>query len=182
MTSSPPPPHLLPSISMFTTGLDSPPFDNKPLTLLPKSYDSIYSNSRQIEKTLPSSEEVLAEKRRRNAGASARFRDRRKQRERELQEKCQSLEKRNQILENALKELNPEHPLIQSNHKNNEIVEEENQAIVGRINQLEQFISRFQVDKESDTRKLKEIEKEVSKSLSTFYNHSFIIIIIRINS
>lgn len=181
MTSSPPP-HLLPSISMFTTGLDSPPFDNKPLTLLPKPYDSIYSNSRQIEKTLPSSEEVLAEKRRRNAGASARFRDRRKQRERELQEKCQSLEKRNQILENALKELNPEHPLIQSNHKNNEIVEEENQAIVGRINQLEQFISRFQVDKESDTRKLKEIEKEVSKSLSTFYNHSFIIIIIRINS
>lgn len=43
--------------------------------------------------------ELLAEKRRRNAGASARFRDRRKQREREMKDKCQFLERRVQELE-----------------------------------------------------------------------------------
>ncbi|CAG8738269.1 12806_t:CDS:2, partial [Racocetra fulgida] len=53
---------------------------------------------RQNEQVDPATE-LLAEKRRRNAGASARFRDRRKQREREMQEKCQFLERRVQELE-----------------------------------------------------------------------------------
>ncbi|KAK4512472.1 uncharacterized protein ATC70_003173 [Mucor velutinosus] len=58
------------------------------------------------------SEEVLAEKRRRNAGASARFRDRRKQRERELQDKCHELEQRSKEFENALRRIDPDHPLL----------------------------------------------------------------------
>lgn len=58
------------------------------------------------------SEEVLAEKRRRNAGASARFRDRRKQRERELQDKCHELELRSKEFENALRRIDPDHPLV----------------------------------------------------------------------
>ncbi|CAG8496068.1 6079_t:CDS:2 [Cetraspora pellucida] len=53
---------------------------------------------RQNDRIDPATE-LLAEKRRRNAGASARFRDRRKQREREMQEKCQFLERRVQELE-----------------------------------------------------------------------------------
>ncbi|EPB88280.1 hypothetical protein HMPREF1544_04864 [Mucor circinelloides 1006PhL] len=60
------------------------------------------------------SEEVLAEKRRRNAGASARFRDRRKQRERELQDKCHELEQRSKEFENALRRIDPDHPLLLS--------------------------------------------------------------------
>jgi len=45
--------------------------------------------------------ELLAEKRRRNAGASARFRDRRKQRERETQDRCQYLERKVQEYEST---------------------------------------------------------------------------------
>ncbi|CAG8451707.1 5385_t:CDS:2 [Scutellospora calospora] len=55
----------------------------------------IYHQNNQIDPAI----ELLAEKRRRNAGASARFRDRRKQREREMQDKCQFLERRVQELE-----------------------------------------------------------------------------------
>jgi hypothetical protein len=60
-------------------------------------YHPIYHQARPV---VDPASELLAEKRRRNAGASARFRDRRKQREREMQEKCQFLERRVQELEN----------------------------------------------------------------------------------
>jgi len=55
----------------------------------------------QVRPVVDPASELLAEKRRRNAGASARFRDRRKQREREMQEKCQFLERRVQELEST---------------------------------------------------------------------------------
>ncbi|KAI8971411.1 hypothetical protein BDF20DRAFT_884393 [Mycotypha africana] len=58
------------------------------------------------------SEEILAEKRRRNAGASARFRDRRKQKEKDLAKRCQILEQRTQELEAALRHYNPNHALL----------------------------------------------------------------------
>ncbi|KAG0745645.1 hypothetical protein G6F57_009448 [Rhizopus arrhizus] len=185
MTSSPQ--HILPSISVFTARLASPPFNKKTLPILPKPYESqpeniwqIYHQQKQKEdhlilrrasdptstdKKRPSSEEVLAEKRRRNAGASARFRDRRKQRERELQERCQVLEKRAVDLEDALRMMDPGHPLIQSVDSNFLTVSQtnsvENRVILGRINQLEQFIARFRVEKQSDIKRLEELEKEV---------------------
>jgi hypothetical protein len=45
---------------------------------------------------------ALTEKRRRNARASARFRDRRKQREREMRQRCEQLEQRVMELESLL--------------------------------------------------------------------------------
>ena len=63
---------------------------------LPKIYVSSFHHSNQplID---PASE--LLERKRRNASASARFRNRKKQREKLMQEKCQSLEMRVQELE-----------------------------------------------------------------------------------
>ncbi|ORZ06667.1 hypothetical protein BCR42DRAFT_312645, partial [Absidia repens] len=60
------------------------------------------------------SAQVLAEKRKRNAGASARFRERRKLRERDLQETCKLLDRRVFALESALKQLDPNHSLLVS--------------------------------------------------------------------
>ncbi|KAF0488444.1 hypothetical protein F8M41_022275 [Gigaspora margarita] len=79
--------------------------------------------------------ELLAEKRRRNAGASARFRDRRKQREREMQEKCQFLERRVQELES----------MDHTKH----------------ILELERKLDEAIADKKSSQEKLLEMEKEI---------------------
>nr|CAG8611346.1 16003_t:CDS:2 [Entrophospora candida] len=90
--------------------------------------------------------ELLAEKRRRNAGASARFRDRRKQREREMQEKCQFLEKRVQELENM------------DNAK--------------RIVELEKSLGEAINEKESDKSRIRELEKEVERLSSKLCDSS----------
>lgn len=79
--------------------------------------------------------ELLAEKRRRNAGASARFRDRRKQREREMQEKCQFLERRVQELEST--------------------------DSAKRIAELEKKLEEANEERDSSNKKLQELEKEV---------------------
>ncbi|CAO3613001.1 unnamed protein product [Mucor hiemalis] len=123
-----------------------------------------------------SSEEVLAEKRRRNAGASARFRDRRKQRERELQDKCHELEQKAKELENALRRSEPDHPLLSKSHltvssdysANRSITsspppshqQEDSHTLFDRVGQLEHLMTRFRQEKETDTQKLDELEKE----------------------
>jgi hypothetical protein len=81
--------------------------------------------------------ELLAEKRRRNAGASARFRDRRKQREREMQEKCQFLERRVQELEST--------------------------DSAKRIAELEKKLEEANEEKDTSSQKLQEQEKEIHK-------------------
>ncbi|KAI8364830.1 hypothetical protein EDC96DRAFT_199204 [Choanephora cucurbitarum] len=121
------------------------------------------------EKAL-SSEEVLAEKRRRNAGASARFRDRRKQRERELQEKCSTLEDRTKALENALKLIDPNHPLLAQTKAQGSTPTEsqalspssntEQNTLFDRVGQLEDMMYHFKQEKETDALKLDELERE----------------------
>ncbi|KAI9267176.1 hypothetical protein EDC94DRAFT_515218 [Helicostylum pulchrum] len=122
-----------------------------------------------------SSEEVLAEKRRRNAGASARFRDRRKQRERELQDKCSELEQRSKEFENALRRVEPDHPLLLKqpvtvNYRSStqspppppsqHPMHEDNHTLFDRVGQLEHLMTRFRQEKETDVQKLDELEKE----------------------
>ncbi|KAI9006701.1 hypothetical protein CLU79DRAFT_840715 [Phycomyces nitens] len=124
-----------------------------------------------------SSEEVLAEKRRRNAGASARFRDRRKQRERELQDKYNLLENRTKALADALRRLEPDHPLVLphqtdlTNHSDSsnrlgsaspspEPHSQNATDLTDRVSQLERLMTLFRQEKETDTCKLEELEKE----------------------
>lgn len=128
-----------------------------------------------------SSEEVLAEKRRRNAGASARFRDRRKQRERELQDKCNELEQRSKEFENALRRAEPEHPLLLKqpvtvNYRSSTqspppsaSTHEDNHTLFDRVGQLEHLMTRFRQEKETDVQKLDELEKEVMKTMTTSF-------------
>ncbi|KAI9258181.1 hypothetical protein BDA99DRAFT_421589, partial [Phascolomyces articulosus] len=102
------------------------------------------------------SDAILAEKRRRNAGASSRFRERRKQREKELQERVVLLEQRVQQLSSALRQYNPKHPLIESAASSTS----PQQDLNDRVSQLESIMTRFREEKESDTRKLDALEKE----------------------
>lgn len=143
----------------------------------PQGGDSFRRASDPSDSRALSSEEVLAEKRRRNAGASARFRDRRKQRERELQDKCHELEQRTKELENALRRCEPDHPLLSKPHLsanteyngNRSITsspppshqQEDSHTLFDRVGQLEHLMTRFRQEKETDTQKLDELEKEV---------------------
>lgn len=131
-----------------------------------------------------SSEEVLAEKRRRNAGASARFRDRRKQRERELLDKCNELEQRVKEVENALRRVDPEHALLLNKRPmvtdrsmspttttttTSHHTEESDHTLFDRVGQLEHLMTRFRKEKETDVQKLDELEKEVISLFFFFY-------------
>ncbi|KAI8140457.1 hypothetical protein BJV82DRAFT_671532 [Fennellomyces sp. T-0311] len=118
--------------------------------LLPKP-----DHSRQWTKD--NSDAILAEKRRRNAGASSRFRERRKQREKELQERVVLLEQRVQQLQTALRQYNPKHPLIEPSSSSSSP-----QDLGDRVSQLESMMTRFREEKESDTQKLDALEKENS--------------------
>ncbi|CAG8603126.1 6928_t:CDS:2, partial [Acaulospora morrowiae] len=91
----------------------------------------IYHQAKQFDPAT----ELLAEKRRRNAGASARFRDRRKQREREMQEKCRFLERRVQELEST--------------------------DSAKRIAELEKRLMEVTEEKNASQYKLRELEKEI---------------------
>lgn len=130
--------------------------------------------------TLTSSEAILAEKRRRNAGASSRFRERRKQRERELQERVLYLEQRVQSLEMALQQYDPEHPQLTANKEKRPLVQSSsviqahnhssssssNNDLSNRVSQLETLMTRFRQEKESDSEKLTLLESEVAINLS----------------
>ncbi|KAG0173108.1 hypothetical protein DFQ28_006056 [Apophysomyces sp. BC1034] len=122
-----------------------------------------------------SSEEVLAEKRRRNAGASARFRDRRKQREREIQDRCRQLEQRTRELEEALRRFEPDNALLQHDDDDMDLPSRartsmsppavsntggDRTTLNDRVSQLEHMMDHFRQEKETDAQKLKELEKE----------------------
>ncbi|KAJ8656495.1 hypothetical protein O0I10_007818 [Lichtheimia ornata] len=114
-----------------------------------------------------SSEAILAEKRRRNAGASSRFRERRKQRERELQERVLYLEQRVQTLEMALHQYDPDHPQLASNKDkrgSSSIIQAHHHSssndLSNRVSQLETLMTRFRQEKETDSEKLTLLERE----------------------
>jgi hypothetical protein len=147
----------------------------QPTNAYHRSDDHSASNRRASDPTdraMLSSEEVLAEKRRRNAGASARFRDRRKQRERELQDKCHELEQRTKEFEIALRRLEPDHPLLAKastavSRSSSPATTTDYQGmsdqhtLFDRVGQLEHMMTRFRQEKETDVQKLDELEKEV---------------------
>lgn len=113
MMSTPPP--TLPPISILPRPPLPPPPPTPPLSAWPTPLPPTQQKQQPIKPPssgTPTPEEILAEKRRRNAGASSRFRERRKQRERELQEKCQRLERQVEELQAALRNVNPDHPLL----------------------------------------------------------------------
>lgn len=101
----------------------------------------------QVRPVVDPASELLAEKRRRNAGASARFRDRRKQREREMQEKCQFLERRVQELEST--------------------------DSAKRIAELEKKLEDANDERESTNKKFQEQEKEMLKLRSRLCEREF---------
>ncbi|CAG8721564.1 10639_t:CDS:2, partial [Acaulospora colombiana] len=103
----------------------------------------IYQQTKQFDPVT----ELLAEKRRRNAGASARFRDRRKQREREMQEKCRFLERRVQELECT--------------------------DSAKRISELEKKLMEVNEEKNASQCKLRELEKEIRQLRSRLYEQEF---------
>jgi hypothetical protein len=153
--------------------------------------DHSASNNRRAsdptDRAMLSSEEVLAEKRRRNAGASARFRDRRKQRERELQDKCHELEQRTKEFEMALRRIEPDHPLLVKAAANSSAASlsssphhstttdypgmSDQHTLFDRVGQLEHMMTRFRQEKETDVQKLDELEKEVCISLVFYCMH-----------
>jgi hypothetical protein len=98
----------------------------------------------QARSVVDPASELLAEKRRRNAGASARFRDRRKQREREMQEKCQFLERRVQELEST--------------------------DSAKRIAELEKKLEEANEERDTSNKKLQEQEKEVYIRFIQFFH------------
>ncbi|ORX97038.1 hypothetical protein K493DRAFT_314257 [Basidiobolus meristosporus CBS 931.73] len=90
---------------------------------------------------------ILDEKRRRNATASARFRDRRKQREKEALEKCQLLEQR-------VKELEQENPFAQ------------------QMSALQNELHQVRLEKQNSLDKVKMLENEVSTNpMASAYLH-----------
>ncbi|KAI8089217.1 uncharacterized protein BX664DRAFT_332446 [Halteromyces radiatus] len=126
-----------------------------------------HSPSSPVMKEGMSSAQVLAEKRRRNAGASARFRERRKLRERDLQEKCQLLDRRVLALETALKQLDPHHSLLldkpvrDDDHSSSPPPPPPPQSTLNdRVSQLEQLMMLLRQEKILDTHKLQSLEKE----------------------
>ncbi|KAI7861837.1 hypothetical protein BDF14DRAFT_1960154 [Spinellus fusiger] len=141
------PSHKTPWMSWESTPLShSEPTDTSRHPSTESSSSFVYGHDK---KHLTSSDDLLAEKRRRNAGASARFRDRRKQRERELQEKYNALEIHTKALASALQQYQPDHALLKGNP-----------LLSDRVSQLERIMTQFRQDKAEDTYKLDELEKE----------------------
>ncbi|KAI8579648.1 hypothetical protein K450DRAFT_240802 [Umbelopsis ramanniana AG] len=122
------------------------------------------------------SEQVLAEKRRRNAGASARFRDRRKQRERDMTDKCHQLEERVRELEIALSRATGQSveeiqegarkPLHQRRRSSSVYSDESQdksdnfQTLGERVSELENLVGRSRREKDASVKQLQELEKE----------------------
>lgn len=127
------------------------------------------------------SEQVLAEKRRRNAGASARFRDRRKQRERDITDKCHRLEDRVRELEQALSRATGQsveeiqeggYKPSQRRRRSSSVYSDESQdknvmaidnfqSLGERVTELENLVGHSRREKDASVKKLQELEKEV---------------------
>ncbi|CAO3671279.1 unnamed protein product [Umbelopsis ramanniana] len=126
------------------------------------------------------SEQVLAEKRRRNAGASARFRDRRKQRERDMGDKCHQLEERVKELEIALSRATGQSveeiqeaahkPPQRQRRRSSSVYSDESQdkhvmidnfqSLGERVSELENLVGRSRQEKDASVKQLQELEKE----------------------
>ncbi|KAH8549282.1 hypothetical protein BGW37DRAFT_112829 [Umbelopsis sp. PMI_123] len=125
------------------------------------------------------SEQVLAEKRRRNAGASARFRDRRKQRERDMNERCHHLEERVKELELALSRATgqsveeiqeggykPQPQRRRSSSVYSDESQEKHvmidnfQSLGERVTELENLVGSSRREKDASVKQLQELEKE----------------------
>lgn len=136
------------------------------------------------------SEQVLAEKRRRNAGASARFRDRRKQRERDMSEKCHQLEERVKELEIALSRATGQSveeiqeaahkPPQRQRRRSSSVYSDESQdkhvmidnfqSLGERVSELENLVGRSRQEKDASVKQLQELEKEVSVAAWLFFS------------
>jgi hypothetical protein len=146
------------------------------------SYDSAAGSSVELSPNTQhmSSEQVLAEKRRRNAGASARFRDRRKQRERDMNDRCAQLQARVHELEQALaratgqslEEIQEGHEIRvrrRSSSALSDEIQEKNglildsfQSLGHRVTELENLVGHSRREKDASNKKLVELEKEVN--------------------
>ncbi|CAI2179801.1 9822_t:CDS:2, partial [Funneliformis geosporum] len=132
-----------PSQLVMTTSHINHPSHHSNLLVRPSHHPYSHPIYHQGRSGVDPASELLAEKRRRNAGASARFRDRRKQREREMQEKCQFLERRVQELEstdNAKRIVELEKKLEDANEENKVA----NQKLQEFENKNQQLRSRFE--------------------------------------
>ncbi|CAG8490533.1 7736_t:CDS:2 [Paraglomus brasilianum] len=129
-----------PYMSQLSSYIQSPPTAKRQV----EGYDR--GNIQRHPPPVDPATELLAEKRRRNAGASARFRDRRKQREKEMQEKCQFLEKRIQKLEGL--------------------------DSVKKINELEKKLEEANKENQSKLKKIKELESQIEQ-LRSEADHSY---------
>ncbi|KAI8339111.1 hypothetical protein BC941DRAFT_422113 [Chlamydoabsidia padenii] len=131
------------------------PYEQRSTPSPPPTPPTLLLPSHHTEEEGSSSAQVLAEKRRRNAGASARFRERRKLRERELQETCKILDRRVFALESALKQLDPHHSLLVSTRPCSLSPEPERSVSPGdatlndRVSQLEYMMTLFQQQKKT---------------------------------
>ncbi|KAI9284753.1 hypothetical protein BC943DRAFT_367339 [Umbelopsis sp. AD052] len=149
---------------------------------LPYAYDPTKSPPSHMDGRSGSqltSEQVLAEKRRRNAGASARFRDRRKQRERDMGDKCHQLEERVRELETALSratgqsveeiQAGARRP-VQQRRRSSSVYSDESQdkhssgdnfqSLGERVSELENLVGRSRREKDASVKQLQELEKE----------------------
>jgi len=124
-----------------------PPPSHHPSMVRPMHHPYAHPIYHQSRPVVDPASELLAEKRRRNAGASARFRDRRKQREREMQEKCQFLERRVQELEGM--------------------------DSAKRIIELEKKLEEANNEKETSNQKLRDQEKEIKQLRSRLCEREF---------
>ncbi|CAG8512658.1 5457_t:CDS:2 [Ambispora leptoticha] len=153
----PQPTSLLSPIHTTLSGFSSPEFTS------PHSTPLTYHHQPTTSPTTPTSngyfhyhqdatmlpyEQRRPEKRRRNAGASARFRDRRKQRERDMQEKCQFLERRVQELESM--------------------------DTAKRISELERRLEEANSEKHDAKSKIRELEEEIHHLRSQLSVHDYL--------
>lgn len=147
------------------------------------TYDRSPPNGELLKQGQMTSEQVLAEKRRRNAGASARFRDRRKQRERDVSEKCHILEERVRELEQALSRATGQtveeiqerghKPALMRRRRSSSVYSDESQdknvmidsfqSLGERVTELENLVGRSRREKDASVKKLQELEKEVGR-------------------
>jgi len=141
------PPRVPVSTSQQLPHIPPPPPHHPNMVVRPMHHPYAHPIYHQSRPVVDPASELLAEKRRRNAGASARFRDRRKQREREMQEKCQFLERRVQELESM--------------------------DSAKRISELEKKLEDANNERDASNQKLRDQEKEIQQLRSRLCEREF---------